>query len=280
MSTYVNTSSTDSPMSILVENSKTLDIAKNNKSKTLCCIPARYNSSRLPGKPLLKINDKTIIQHVYEKAKLTNVDVIVVLTDDERIYNEVTSFGGKCVIITEDCLNGTERIISYLKSIDHSNYDIIVNIQGDEPFIKPNVIDQAIDNYLDKNPACSTICFKTTCKEEILSKSRGKSITDNFNNILYCSRNVIPSNKTENIISNHQYNIHVGIFVYNKDYLLNHFTQPNTPNQLLEDIEWLKIIEQGFKVNTIFSEEMERGVDTLEDYEYLINKYAINTKDT
>ena len=135
------------------------------------------------------------------------------------------------------------------------------------------MIDLTINNFLEQKPACSTICFKKNCKEEILSKSRGKVVVDNFNNILYCSRNIIPSNKTENIIHNHLYNIHVGIFVYNKEYLLEHFTRLNTTNQLLEDIEWLKIIEQGFKVNTIFSEEMERGVDTMEDYEYLKNKY-------
>jgi len=242
-------------------------------AKILCCIPARYHSSRLPGKPLLKINDKTIIQHVYEKALQTKVDDIVILTEDKRILDEVTSFGGNCVIVTEECLNGSERIIRYLQTIDHSKYDIIVNIQGDEPFIKPNVIDETIDNYLQQRPACSTICFKTDHRDEILSKSRGKVIVDQNNNILYCSRNVIPSNKTENIISNHQYNIHVGIFVYDKNYLLNHFVGPNTPFQLLEDIEWLKIIEQGFKVNTIFSEEMERGVDTIDDFEYLKSKY-------
>ena len=246
-----------------------------NNNKILCCIPARYHSTRLPGKPLLKINNKTIINHVYEKAKQTKVDEIVILTDDQRIYDEVISFGGKCYIITEECLNGTERIITYLNKIDHNEYSIILNIQGDEPFIKPNVINETIDNYIEKNPECSTICFKTNNKDEILSKSRGKVVVDNFNNILYCSRNIIPSNKKENIIENHLYNIHVGIFVYNKKYLLDNFTKKNTENQLLEDIEWLKIIEQGFKVNTIFSEEMERGVDTIEDYNYLKKKYQI-----
>lgn len=239
----------------------------------LCCIPARYNSSRLPGKPLLKINNKTIINLVYEKAKKTKVNNIVVLTDDKRIYDEVISFGGNCAIIIENCLNGTERIINYLKKIDNSDYNIIVNIQGDEPFIKPNVIDKTIDNFIEKKSVCSTICFKTNNEEEILSKSRGKTVVDNFNNIIYCSRNVIPSNKKENIIKNHKYNIHVGIFVYDKEYLTNHFSKENTTNQLLEDIEWLKIIEQGFKINTIFSEEMERGIDTNEDYIYLKNKY-------
>lgn len=239
----------------------------------LCCIPARYNSSRLPGKPLLKINNKTIINLVYEKAIRTNITEIVVLTDDKRIYDHVISFGGNCIIVQEECLNGTERIVKYLKKINHSAFDIIVNIQGDEPFINPSIVNQIIDNFIIKNTACSTICFKTTNRDEIKSKSRGKVVTDNSNNILYCSRNVIPTNKNENIIPNHKYNIHVGIFVYDKNYLLNHFCQKNTPNQLLEDIEWLKIMEQGFKISTIFSEKMERGIDTIEDYNYLKNKY-------
>ena len=241
--------------------------------KILCCIPARYGSSRLEGKPLLKINDKTIIQHTYEKALKTKVDKIVVLTDDERIYDEVISFGGNCYIIKEDCLNGTERILKYLEKLDHSEYEIIVNIQGDEPFVDSNHVNLAIDNYLLKKPECSTICFKTNDKNEIESKSRGKAVVDNKNNIIYCSRNVIPSNKHDNVICGHNYNIHVGIFIFNKEYLINKFTLPNTPLQLLEDIEWLKIIEQGYKINTIFVDHAERGVDTIEDYEYLKSKY-------
>jgi 3-deoxy-manno-octulosonate cytidylyltransferase (CMP-KDO synthetase) len=241
----------------------------------LCCIPARYESSRLPGKPLLKINNKTIINLVYEKVKQTIINDIIVLTDDERIYNEVITFGGNCVIVQEDCLNGTERIINYLNKIDNSNYDIIVNVQGDEPFIEPEVINKVIYNFKEKQPTCSTVCYKTNDSKEIILKSRGKTIVDKKNNILYCSRNVIPTNKKDNIIHNHLYNIHVGIFVYDKKYLLTEYLKENTPNQLLEDIEWLKIIEQGYKVNTIFSDKLERGIDTQEDYEYLLDKYHI-----
>jgi 3-deoxy-manno-octulosonate cytidylyltransferase (CMP-KDO synthetase) len=248
----------------------------NQQNKILCCIPARYHSSRLPGKPLLKINNKTIINLVYEKANQIKVDNIIVLTDDDRIYNEVLSFGGNCAIITEECLNGTERIIKYLNSINNNEYNIIVNLQGDEPFIKPDIVNDCISNFLEKKPSCSTICFKTTNKEEILSKSRGKVVTDNNNNIMYCSRNIIPSNKQNTIIENYEYKIHVGIFVYDKKYLLDYFCKENTENQLLEDIEWLKIIEQGFTINTILSDEMERGIDTIEDYNYLKNNYEKN----
>lgn len=245
----------------------------NINLKILCCIPARYESSRLPGKPLLKINNKTIINLVYEQVLKTNISNIIVLTDDERIYDEVISFGGNCAMIEEECLNGTERIINYLKKIDNSKYDIIINVQGDEPFIEPEVINNVINKFIEKKPTCSTVCYKTNDANEIILKSRGKTIVDKNNNILYCSRNVIPTNKNENIITNYMYNIHVGIFVYDKNYLLNEYMNENTPYQLTEDIEWLKIIEQGFKINTIFSEKLERGIDTKEDYEYLLNKY-------
>jgi 3-deoxy-manno-octulosonate cytidylyltransferase (CMP-KDO synthetase) len=241
--------------------------------KILCCIPARYASTRLPGKPLLKLGDKTIIEHVYSQAKKTMVDEIIVLTDNQEIYNEVTEFGGKCFITMEDVLNGTERIVNYLKSVDHSKFDIIVNLQGDEPFISPEVVNKVIENYIINKPTCSTVCYKTNDVNEITSRSRGKVVTNKENDIMYCSRNVIPSCKDSVVIPNHTYNIHVGIFVFNKNYLLNEYNLENTKNQLFEDIEWLKIIEQGKVVNTIFTEKLERGVDTTEDYEYLKEKY-------
>jgi 3-deoxy-manno-octulosonate cytidylyltransferase (CMP-KDO synthetase) len=239
----------------------------------LCCIPARYESTRLPGKPLLKINGKTIINLVYEQVLKTKIIDIIVLTDSELIYKEVLSFGGNCAIVSEYCLNGTERICNYLNKIDNSKYNIIVNVQGDEPFIEPNVIDKIIENFIEKKPICSTVCYKTDNADEIILKSRGKTIVDKNNNILYCSRNVIPTNKNTNIIPGFLYLIHVGIFVFDKNYLLGEYSKENTQYQLAEDIEWLKIIEQGYNVNTIFSEKLERGIDTKEDYEYLLKKY-------
>lgn len=238
----------------------------------LCCIPARYNSTRLPGKPLLKIQNKTVIQRVYEQALKTSVKDIVILTDDKRICEEVISFGGKCEIITDECLNGTDRIIKYLKTIDYQEYDAVLNIQGDEPFIDSSVVDKVIDNFIVNKPECSTVCFKTKDKEEINSKSRGKTVVNKNNDIIYCSRNIIPSNKKREI-SDIEYNIHVGVFVFDANYLMNEYTKENTPLQLEEDIEWLKIIEQGYRVNTILSNKLERGIDTQEDYEYLLNKY-------
>ena len=241
-------------------------------------IPARYNSSRLPGKPLLKINNKTIINHVYENViKIKNIDNIVILTDDIRIKEECNSFNAQCEIINEECLNGTDRIIKYLQKNNISD-GIIVNVQGDEPFIKPENIEMAINNFIDKKKidnklVCSSLYYETTDLNEIKSRSRGKTVLDKNNNVMYCSRNIIPSSKTNKLIPNYKYKIHVGIFVFDCHYLLNHYIKENTHLQLQEDIEWMKILEQGYKMNCVQIKSHEIGVDTIDDYNYLKNKY-------
>lgn len=245
----------------------------------ICCIPARYNSTRLPGKPLLKINDKTIINLVYERALKLNVSSVVVITDDNRIYNEVVGFGGKCCILEEETLNGTDKIILYLKK-NNINSNIIVNVQGDEPYFNYNDVNKAIENYkankiLNEKIVCSTLHYGTKDINEIQSKSRGKLVLSKNNYIMYCSRNIIPSGKKNNIIENYEYNIHIGIFVYDKDYLLNNFCKENTQLQLCEDIEWMKIMEQGYVIISEKVNSAEISVDTIEDYNYLLSKYSL-----
>jgi 3-deoxy-manno-octulosonate cytidylyltransferase (CMP-KDO synthetase) len=246
--------------------------------ETICCIPARYNSTRLPGKPLLKINNKTIINLVYERALKLDVSFVVVITDDKRIYDEVINFGGNCCILEEETLNGTDKIILYLKKYNIQS-DIIVNVQGDEPFFNYNDVNKAIENYkknkiLNNNIVCSTLHYGTKEKSEIESKSRGKLVLSKNNNIMYCSRNIIPSGKKTDIIENNEYYIHIGIFVYDRKYLLEYFCLENTPLQLCEDIEWMKIMEQGFIIISEKVKSAEISVDTIDDYNYLLNKYS------
>ncbi len=238
------------------------------------CIPARYGSSRLEGKPLLKICGKTIINHVYDNVKKLNYNTII-LTDDDRIYSEVINFGGNCEIITDYCLNGTDRIIKYLRK-KNINDGIIVNVQGDEPFINEDNIQKAIDNFLArKDIVCSTLFYETQDNNEIKSRSRGKLVLDSNNNIMYCSRNIIPAFKNKEYNEEYTYKIHVGIFVFDCKYLLENYSKENTPIQLCEDIEWMKILEQGFKINAIKIENHEIGVDTIDDLNYLKNKYEL-----
>ena len=178
-------------------------------------------------------------------------------------------------------MNGTDRIVRYLnKYYGYNkvslNNKIVINLQGDEPFIDTNNIAKAIDNFLDKsedpNLVCSTIHHKTRDYNTIKLKSRGKLVLDNFNNIMYCSRNVIPSNKNNDVVPDIDYYIHIGIFVFRASYLTNNYYK-NTRLQLIEDIEWMKIMEQGYKINSIEVEDSEQGVDTIEDYNYLVTKY-------
>ena len=247
----------------------------------ICCIPARYGSTRLCGKPLLMFNDKTMIQCVYKQvAQLSDIlDEIVVLTDDERIQSSVQMIDGKCAIITEPCLNGTERICRYLSKLSDTSVDVVVNVQGDEPFINPSHIRQVILDYhkyklLDPLMMCSTLHYETRNLKEIENKSRGKMVLDENSNIMYCSRNIIPVNKQQLPVADYDYKIHVGVFVFDKNYLMEHYNNNNTPLQLCEDIEWLKIIEQGYHIHSTKITEHEIGVDTLEDYKYLLAKYS------
>lgn len=245
-----------------------------------CFIPARYCSSRLPGKPLLKINNKTIIQLVYEKVKKCKlIDNVIVLTDDMRIIDEVKSWGGECYI-TDDCLNGTERIVNFIKKTNYK-CDIITNVQGDEPYINPNNIDKCIENFIKKENSdikCSTLHYIFNDIKNIEKRSNGKLVLDKFNNIMYGSRNIIPGCKKDMVNNNTTYYGHIGIFTFEKEYLLNYYLDKNTPYQLSEDIEWLKILEDGYKINSVLVDEEshEIGVDTFEDYDYLKMKYEIN----
>lgn len=249
----------------------------------LCFIPCRYNSSRLPGKPLLKINNKTIIRLVYEQVKKARtIDQIIVLTDDSRIKEEVDSFAphGTC-FMTGNASNGTERIVNFIKKAwNKFPYDTIVNVQGDEPFINPKNIDLCVENYWNKKDKivdmkCSTLHYIYNNFDDIFHRSNGKLVLDKSNNILYASRNIIPGLKRKPYDKKLTYYGHIGVFVFDAIYLVDEYLNGKTPYQLSEDIEWLKILEDGYKINSVLVDEEshERGVDVQDDYDYLKNKY-------
>ena len=180
-------------------------------------------------------------------------------------------------MVTEECLNGTERIVRYIRH-NFDCCDLVINVQGDEPFINPENVDNCIQNFIDKrfeipDMKCSTLHYNFTNKEDVFKRSCGKMILDKKSNIMYCSRNVIPGLKKSEYDDKVNYIGHVGVFVYDKDYLMNEYLDSNTPYQLTEDIEWLKILEDGYKINSILSKGHEIGVDTIEDYQYLVDKY-------
>lgn len=245
------------------------------------CIPARYSSSRLPGKPLLQLGESNMIQRVYKQScKSKYIDKIYVITDDERIQQSIQDISGNVLIVKENCLNGTERICialnKYTEIFEHSR--LIVNIQGDEPFINPEHIDISIQKMINNNInniKCSTLHFKLKDENMLKDKSIGKLILDKYNCIIYCSRNIIPAMKNIDYdLEKNNYYGHIGLFVFDINYLRNEYMLENTQLQLIEDIEWLKIIEQNYKIISSEVDNFEIGVNTINDYNYLKSKYG------
>ena len=162
--------------------------------KVLGLIPARYNSSRFPGKPLVDLKGKSMIQRVYEGAKKSkSLDHLIVATDDNRIVNEVNKFGGEVVMTKSAHTSGTERCAEVAKSLD--NYDIVINIQGDEPLVNSNQLDQLIDVFKDEKIQIATLGIETSDLKEIENSNRIKIVCDVNNNAMYFSRSIIPFNQ-------------------------------------------------------------------------------------
>ena len=245
-------------------------------------IPARYASSRLPGKPLLNIGTKTVIQRTYLQALkslyVVNNLAVYVITDSDFIRENIEKIGGNVLMVAENCLNGTERITIALQKYRDilSKYDVVVNVQGDEPFINPKDIDCAIAAHLKSKHECTTLHYRITDYRQLMDRSIGKMVINGDGYVMYCSRALIPHSKDGKPQEGTNYYGHIGLFVFDSEFLFKLQQYPNTPCQLAEDIEWLKIIEMGGKIMSCEVEENEIGVNTPEDYAYLLEKYGSN----
>ena len=252
------------------------------KNNICICIPARYNSTRLENKLLKKFNNDTCIELTYKQCLLSKLaNNIYILTDNEIIVNLMSKYTNN-IILTEHCNNGTERISRYLNKIPEQ-YTIIVNIQADEPYINYKNIDHAIEKHINikdtDNVYYTTLHDETNNYKYIEDVSSVKVTTDNNNNVLLYSRNIIPFNKTGKINKNIKYKIFTGIYIFNREYLKNYHLLHDTFLQKQEDCEQLKILEHGYKIksyNTIIPNEI--SLNTEEDYKYLINKYINDDK--
>ncbi len=232
--------------------------------KIIGVIPARYGSTRFPGKPLIIINGKPMIQHVWESsAKSKLINELYVATDDKRIFDAVNGFGGKAVMTSKKHKSGSDRIGEVIKN---KKCDIVVNIQGDEPFINPGNIDKAIRPLLeDKNYHVSTLCILIKHKEEINNPNVVKAVTDKEGFALYFSRFAIPYNrdKTKNIV----YYKHIGLYVYRKKYLLEFIKLKPSKLEKAEKLEQLRILENGTRIKVVVTNVESFTVDTKEDLE-------------
>jgi 3-deoxy-manno-octulosonate cytidylyltransferase (CMP-KDO synthetase) len=242
------------------------------KKKFIGIIPARYASTRFPGKPLADMNGKTMIQRVYEQVKDT-VDAIYVATDDARIESAVKAFGGNVVMTSPYHKSGTDRCYeAYLKT--GSNYDVIINIQGDEPFIHPSQID-ALKTCFDEESTEIATLVKPFKKEDdfettLFNPNSPKVVLNKRNEALYFSRSVIPYFRGKDHtkwLHNHTYYKHIGLYAYRANILKEITALPQTPLELAESLEQLRWLENGYRIKVGITHQETIGIDTPEDME-------------
>jgi len=233
-------------------------------------IPSRYASTRLPGKPLLIINKKSMIERVYTQvAKCVLLKEICVATDDHKIILEVLKFNGNAILTSESHTTGTERCLETAEKLSISNQDIVINIQGDEPFIDPANIEKLISIF-KKNPdvKIATLVCKIKKEDELFNPNCPKVILDNSGKAVYFSRNTIPFVRDfpeENWITKNTFYKHIGIYAYRKDVLNSIVNLPQSTWEKAESLEQLRWLQNGFEIFVAEVEESGISVDTEAD---------------
>ena len=235
--------------------------------KILCVIPARYASTRLPGKPLADIVGKPMIQHVYERsAQATIPQQVVVATDDEKVFQAVQQFGGKVVMTSSEHQTGTDRLAEVASK--YAEVDVIINVQGDEPLIDPKVIDELAQEFLNDTALQMASVMSIMDTEDYQNPNAVKVVTDLNHNALYFSRSLLPYLRVEGKANVYK---HIGIYAYKKDFLLKFAKLEPTPLEQSESLEQLRALENGYKIKMIKTKSKFIGVDSIEDLQ-TVNK--------
>ena len=239
--------------------------------KILGIIPARYASTRFPGKPLIDIAGKTMIQRVYEQAKhCTLFTKIIVATDDEKIFNHIANIGGDVIMTSSTHQNGTERCAEVVEKLTE-DFDIIINIQGDEPFVDPQVFSSLIHAFLDENTSIATL-IKPIYDETLLNNPNIIKVTKNKqSHAMYFSRAAIPY--LRNTIASIQYYKHIGLYAYRKKTLLDIVQLPLSTYEAAEMLEQLRWLENGYVIKLVETDLEADSVDVPEDLDRLLKKY-------
>jgi len=226
-------------------------------------IPARYDSTRLPGKALADINGKPLIQHVCERVGMAEtVSRVVVATDDKRIARTVKAFGGFSIMTSPDHACGTDRVAEAATTIDG---DIILNVQGDEPLIEPDIIDGVVKRILDDDDiVCSTAASPIKNERDYTDPNAVKVVMDGSGRALYFSRAPLPYRCDGGFGGAY---LHAGLYCFRRRFLLRLATLPQTPLEKAEKLEQLRILENGFHIGVFVDSYRSIGVDTPEDLE-------------
>ncbi|GAA4354763.1 3-deoxy-manno-octulosonate cytidylyltransferase [Kangiella marina] len=246
-------------------------MASTGKNRFVVVIPARFASSRLPGKPLATIGDKPMIQHVYERALLSGADKVIIATDDERIKLAAEGFGGDVCMTRDDHVSGSDRLAEVCQTLGFAEEDIVVNVQGDEPFISPENISQVAQN-LSQHSDCvmSTLSTPIVEDKEVFNSNVVKVVASSEGKALYFSRAPIPwqrgSFEQQQVDVRQFCQRHIGIYAYRAGFLATYVSMPPADIEKLESLEQLRVIANGYQIHVETAQEVPGlGVDTEED---------------
>ena len=249
--------------------------------KILGIIPARWASTRFPGKPLVKIGSKTMIERVYTQTAKA-LDFVIVATDNELIYKEVKRFNGQVVITSENHESGTDRCAEALKIFEKESgvkFDAVINIQGDEPFIQEDQIKQISDSFNDKNTQIATLIKKITDPEIVFDPSCPKVILNTNFEAIYFSRSTIPYiNNAENKdwFKKFTFYEHLGLYAYKSDILEKITKLKPSSLEIAESLEQNRWIENGYRIKVIETDHENISIDTQEDLDKIIEQGFID----
>ncbi|TNF47920.1 MAG: 3-deoxy-manno-octulosonate cytidylyltransferase [Bacteroidetes bacterium] len=239
--------------------------------KVLGVIPARYGSSRFPGKPLLEIKGKTMIQRVYEGAiKSKLITDLVVATDDERIIEEVNRFGGRVMLTSSEHPSGTDRCAEVLSHFQ--NIDVVINIQGDEPLVDPEQIDTLLQVFTDDKVEIGTLGIDQVSLEDLQNPNRIKVVVDHADRALYFSRSAIPNfaNAKGDPLTSYPYLRHIGLYAYRAQTLREITSLEPTRIETTESLEQLRWLYYGYKIQVVKTNIETPNIDVPEDVEKVL----------
>ncbi|MGJ1446763.1 3-deoxy-manno-octulosonate cytidylyltransferase [Sphingobacterium spiritivorum] len=243
--------------------------------KIIGIIPARYASSRFPGKPLIDIAGKSMIQRVYEQVKQTpGLHEVVVATDDARIEEHVRSFAGNVVMTSDTHESGTDRCAEVISKV--SGFDIAINIQGDEPFINPLQIELLISCFENERTQIATLVKEIHTEAELLNVNIPKVVRSASGEAIYFSRQTIPfirNTEQKNWLTSHQFYKHIGIYGYRANILQELTKLPVSILEKAESLEQLRWVENGYRIQTAVTTHETIAVDTPQDLEHIMQTY-------
>ena len=246
--------------------------------KKVIVIPARLDSSRLPKKVLLDLKGKTVIQRVYEQClKVSNIDAVYIATDSLEIKDICDTFTSNVMLTKSTHQSGTDRIGEAVAFID---CDIVINVQGDEPFIEPTLIEELVNSFENSEISMASAMSRINDVKDLQNSNVVKVTVDDQKNALYFSRSLIPFPRDfkellsfDKVLEKHVFYRHIGIYGYRKDFLVSYVNMKQSYLEKVEKLEQLRALENGFKIKMIEAKSSLIGIDTQEDYEEALKKY-------